>query len=145
MLLHLLTLAAAQASPLPAFMTGCWQLQSKPEDGSAWTQECWMEPKAGLMLGASREGKGEKLASWEQLRIEQGADGKLTLYASPSGRPALPFAAEAVSSTSIEFVNAAHDYPQRIRYEFRDGRLNARISLLDGSKAVEWSYDRENR
>jgi hypothetical protein len=137
--------AAAQAPTLPAFMTGCWQRQSRPEEGTSWTQECWMEPKAGLMLGASREGKGDKLTSWEQLRIEQAADGSVTLFASPSGRPALLFTVKSQTPTSIEFVNSTHDYPQRIRYELRQDRLEGEISLLDGSKAVRWSFNRETR
>ena len=133
--------AAAQTPALPAFMTGCWDLV----DGEHWTQECWMEPKAGLMLGASREGVGSKLRSWEQLRIEQSADGTITLYASPGGRPPLPFEARNSSPNAIEFVNATHDFPQRIRYELKGDRLEAEISLIDGSKPVRWTYVRENR
>ena len=108
MLAQLLAAAAAAAPPpaLPAFMTGCWDLA----EGDHWTQECWMEPKAGLMLGASREGNGAKLASWEQLRIEQSADGTITLFASPGGRAPLPFAARTLSPSAIEFTNPAHDY-----------------------------------
>jgi hypothetical protein len=128
--------AAAQSPALPAFMTGCWNLI----EGDHWTQECWMEPKAGLMLGASREGVGAKLRSWEQLRNEQSADGKITLFASPGGRPPLPFAARNISASAVEFMNAEHDYPQRIRYELKDGRLHAEISLADGSKPNRWTY-----
>ena len=104
-----------------------------------------MEPKAGLMLGASREGLGAKLKSWEQMRVEQSADGKLILFASPRGRTAVPFEARAVSANAIEFTNASHDYPQRIRYELKDDRLDAEISLIDGSKPIRWTYVRENR
>ena len=137
----LIAAAAAQAPALPAFMTGCWDLA----EGDHWTQECWMEPKAGLMLGASREGTGAKLGSWEQLRIERAADGSVTLFASPGGRAPLPFAGRAVSASAIEFTNAAHDYPQRIRYELKSGRLLAEISLLDGSRPVRWAYRPERR
>jgi hypothetical protein len=137
----LFTAASAQTPVLPDFLTGCWDLV----EGDHWTQECWMEPKAGLMLGASREGLGAKLKSWEQMRVEQSADGKLTLFASPHGRTAVPFEVRAVSANAIEFANASHDYPQRIRYELKDGRLDAEISLIDGSKPVRWSYVRENR
>jgi hypothetical protein len=131
--------AAAETPALPAFMTGCWDRV----DGEHWTQECWMEPKAGLMLGASREGTGAKLKSWEQLRIERSAEGKITLFASPGGRPPLPFEGRFVSVNAIEFTNASHDYPQRIRYELKDGSLQAEISLIDGSKPVRWTYKRE--
>jgi hypothetical protein len=133
--------AAAQTPALPAFMAGCWSLI----EGDHWTQECWMEPKAGLMLGASREGTAAKLKSWEQLRIEQSADGKITLFASPGGRPALPFKSRAVSPNAIEFINAAHDYPQRIYYELKGDKLSAEISLVDGGKPIRWTYVRENR
>ena len=132
--------AAAQGATLPDFMTGCWTLV----EGDHWTQECWMEPKSGLMLGSSREGSGTRLKSWEQMRIEH-SDGSLTLFASPRGRPAVPFRARSVSPTVAEFTNAEHDYPQRLRYELKDGRLQAEISLIDGSKPTRWSYVRENR
>jgi hypothetical protein len=48
-----------------------------------------------------------------------------------------------VSASEIEFVNAAHDFPQRIAYSFKDGRLAAEISLIDGSKPRRWTYVRE--
>ena len=140
MLPLLFVLAAGTEAPaLPAFMAGCWDLI----EGEHWTQECWMEPKAGLMLGASREGTAGKLKSWEQLRIEQSSNGKVTLYASPGGRTPLPFEARKVSASEIEFVNAAHDFPQRIAYSFKNGRLAADTSLIDGSKPVRWTYVRE--
>ena len=139
MLANLLIAAAAQAPALPAFMTGCWDLV----EGAHWTQECWMEPKAGLMLGASREGDGGTLRSWEQLRIALAADGSIVLHASPGGRTAVPFTARAASASAIEFTNPAHDYPQRIRYELKDGRLTAEISLADGTKPRRWTYQPE--
>ena len=130
---------ASQAPALPAFMTGCWNLV----EGNNWTQECWMEPKGGLMLGASREGTGDRLKSWEQLRVELGADGKVVLWASPQGRQAVRFEGAQTTTSTIEFVNAKHDYPQRIRYELKGGKLEAEISLIDGSRPVRWTYMRE--
>src|SRR6185295_12802364 len=90
---------SAQTPALPEFLTGCWNLV----EGEHWTQECWMEPKAGLMLGASREGVGAKLKSWEQMRVERSADGKVTLFASPRGRAAVPFEGRVLSTNAIEF------------------------------------------
>ena len=138
-MLSLLFFAAAVAE-LPEFMTGCWNLA----EGEKLTQECWMEPKAGLMLGASREGVGAKLRSWEQMRIEH-SNGKLVLFSSPGGRPAVPFEALQISPTDVEFTNARHDYPQRLRYELKGDRLEAEISLIDGAKPIRWSYEREKR
>jgi hypothetical protein len=133
--------AAAGSASLPSFLTGCWDLS----EGDHWTQECWMEPKAGLMLGASREGTGSKLSAWEQMRIEQNQDGKVILFASPHGTGAVPFEAKATSKTFVEFTNATHDYPQRIRYEIKGEKLEAEISLIDGKKPIRWAYIRENR
>lgn len=135
----LLLAAAAQTQPMPGFMAGCWDLI----EGESWTQECWMEPRGGLMLGASREGSGAKLKSWEQMRIEHAADGKLVLLASPGGHNPTPFEARTAGENAVEFTNAKHDYPQRIRYELKDGKLEAEISLIDGSKPMRWTYVRE--
>ena len=134
-------LFAVAGMALPEFMSGCWDRA----DGDTLTQECWMEPRAGLMLGASRESSGAKLNSWEQLRIEQSDDGKITLFASPGGRAPVPFDGRRLSPTAIEFTNAAHDYPQRIRYELTGDALEAEISLIDGSKPMRWKYAREKR
>jgi hypothetical protein len=65
------------------------------------------------------------------------------LYASPSGQSPIRFDATAGDSNAIEFTNAGHDYPQRIRYELKGDGLDAEISLIDGSKAVRWTYVRE--
>jgi hypothetical protein len=139
MLLAALTDAAPP--PMPAFLTGCWERI----DGKSWTQECWMEPRGGLMLGAAREGTGETIKIWEQMTIERGTDGALTFYASPRGTGRTPFKAEFVSATEIRFTNAANDYPQRIRYALKNGKIEAEISLLDGSKPTRWTYSREGR
>ena len=104
-----------------------------------------MEPKAGLMLGASREGRADVLKSWEHMRVERTAGGKMVLYASPRGRAPVAFATRKISDSAVEFVNAAHDYPQRIAYELKGDKLEAEISLIDGKKAIRWTYQRENR
>ncbi|MFC7537059.1 DUF6265 family protein [Sphingomonas sp. GCM10030256] len=135
----LLLAEAPAAAGLPSFMAGCWDRIST----ESWGQECWMEPRAGLMLGAAREGKGAKLESWEQARIAQDASGRIAFFASPRGAAATKFEAREVTANSIEFVNPAHDYPQRIRYSRTKDGLEAEISLADGSKPVRWSYRRE--
>ena len=129
---------AAAPTPMPAFLMGCWEHRS----AERWTQECWTDTRGGLMIGSSRSGSGDVIREWEWLRIERGADGTLRYIASPGGKAPVPFIAESVSSTWAVFTNAGHDYPQRIRYEFKDGRLEAEISLLDGSRPNRWSYRR---
>jgi hypothetical protein len=127
---------AAEPVPLPGWMTGC-HTETK---GERWAEECWTVPRAGIMLGSGRSGKGETLQSWEAMRIERGADGTLTFWGSPSGAKPVAFRMERATANEIVFANPAHDYPQRIRY-WRDGKvLNAEVSLSDGSKAMRWVY-----
>jgi hypothetical protein len=42
----------------------------------------------------------------------------------------------------VTFVNAGHDYPQRIHYRATGDTLTAEISLADGSKAMRWTFNR---
>lgn len=130
--------AEAAPSPMPAFLTGCWEHR----DGARWTQECWTDPRAGQMMGSGRSGAGDSLKSWEWMRIVRADDGSVSFLGSPGGAAPTPFKARELTPTSAEFANPAHDYPQRIRYEIKDGRLEAEVSLIDGSKAERWTYRR---
>jgi hypothetical protein len=128
----------ASTADLPAFLTGCWEHR----DGDRWTQECWTDPRAGQMMGSGRSGEGDKLRNWEWMRIVRGNDGAIVFLGSPGGAAPTPFRALEVTTTAAEFTNPAHDYPQRIRYELKDGQLEAEVSLIDGSKAERWRYRR---
>lgn len=134
----LATPAMAAGPAMPGWLTGCWA----EEKGPNWTEECWSGPRAGNMLGGSRNGRGEQLHNWEVMQIEQATDGKITLYAQPKGAPRSDFPMESIGDREITFLNTAHDYPQRIRYWRVGMDLNAEISLADGSKAIRWRYKR---
>ena len=137
--LLMLAEAAAAALPMPAFISGCWE--QRREDGG-WTEECWTDARGGLMIGSGRDGKGDAVRHWEWMRIERSADGTPTFYGSPKGTPAVGFKATEADGKSITFLNAAHDYPQRVRYVVTEVGLDAEISLADGSKPNRWSYRR---
>jgi hypothetical protein len=129
-------LAAEAPVALPGWMAGAWE----KSDGESWSDEFWTPPRAGLMIGAAREGKGEALSVFEHTRIVRKADGSLSYFAQPRGVPPTEFPMIGSGADWIEFADPAHDYPQRVKY-WRDGRLlKARISLMDGSQAAEWSY-----
>lgn len=135
----LLMLAEAAALPMPAFISGCWE-QRRADGG--WTEECWTDTRGGLMIGSGRDGNGDKVGHWEWMRIERGADGGLTFYGSPNGASPVGFKAIEADAKSITFVNASHDYPQRVRYSVTESGLDAEISLANGSKPNKWSYRR---
>ena len=138
-LLMIAQAAAAAPQPMPAFLAGCWE--QKRDDGG-WTEECWTDPRGGLMIGSGRDGQGDSIRHWEWMRIERSAEGAVTFYGSPKGAPAVGFKATEADGRSITFLNASHDYPQRVRYVVTDTGLDAEISLADGSKPERWSYKR---
>jgi hypothetical protein len=109
-------------------------------DGS-WSEEWWTPPRAGLMMGAGRSGKGATIGWWEQTRI-QNVEGKLSFCALPKGQKEGCFTATTVKPTEIIFENPAHDYPQRVRYSLEGGELHAEIALKDGSKPNRWRFKR---
>jgi hypothetical protein len=144
--LVLSTAAAPEEPKLPEWMTGCWEQRS----GDRWTEECWMQPRAGIMLGNGRSGAGDRVSEWEAMQIvlnQEIADGpmiRMAFWAAPSGSNRTLFAWSPSDLPGVTFLNVANDYPQRIRY-WRDGeRLRAEISLEDGTKAKRWTYWRAN-
>lgn len=129
----------ASAQPvMPAFLAGCWEQRRDDR----WTEECWTDPRGGLMIGSGRDGKGETISTWEWMRIERTPDGSLTFYGSPKGAAPVPFSASESTASSVTFVNKTHDYPQRIHYALTASGLDAEVSLVDGSNPTRWHYRR---
>ena len=144
MWLILAAVSAGDSRPvaLPDWMAGCWEHRSQDR----WTEECWTVPRGGIMLGNGRSGTGGVLDSWEVMQIElvetdDPVIDPLTFYGAPKGQNRTAFSWDRSSKApGITFVNAGHDYPQRIRY-WRDGKdLMAEVSLAGGSKAQRWRY-----
>ncbi|WP_411340365.1 DUF6265 family protein [Sphingopyxis sp. J-6] len=106
-----------------------------------WTEESWTAPRGGTMIGHSRSGRGEALREFEFLRIAV-VDGAPAYIAQPGGGAPVAFRLAAHDAASATFENAAHDYPQRIRYVLSGDTLTATISAIDGTKARSWSYSR---
>jgi Domain of unknown function (DUF6265) len=79
-------LSAGDPLPMPGWMTGAWA----GGEGESWVDEFWTNPRGGLMIGAGRTGQGAKLNSFEHMRIEREADGKLVFWALPGGKNATP-------------------------------------------------------
>ncbi len=141
--------AAVVADPpaeiLPRWMAGCWE-QKK---GESWTEECWTTPRGGLMLGSGRSGEADMVKSWEVMQImtndtDDPAIQRVVFYGAPKGEGRTPFKLVQDGHPGVTFMNAEHDYPQRIRYWREGEELVAETALKDGSKAMRWRYRRPN-
>jgi ABC-type amino acid transport substrate-binding protein len=111
------------------WIAGCWQASS----GGSSTQEHWMRPAGGSMVGMSRTVQNDTTLSYESMQIVQRGDSVVFLV-QPSGQAATEFTAIELTSQAVVFANPQHDFPQRILYR-RAGAdsLTARIEgMSDG-------------
>ena len=119
-----------------AWMSGQWETA----DGT--TEESWIAPRGGTMLGVGRTTRAGALREYEFLRIQAGSDGVPVYWGSPNGEMPAGFRLSQSGASSATFENPTHDFPQRIRY-VRDGdTMVATISAMDGSHAMSWTYRR---
>ena len=135
-------LAAANDRPSVdalAWMSGHWRSAS----GDSWTEEHWLEPRGGQMLGLSRAGRAALLRDWEFLRLEADAEGVPVYWASPRDRPPVAFRLSRAEGTSAVFENPAHDYPQRIAYRRSGATMTATVSAIDGGNPMSWTFERQ--
>ncbi len=124
-------LAAQQAPDAAAarWLAGCWELRA----GARVTQEQWMAPSGGTMLGMSRTVVRDTVREWEHLLIGPGANGGVAYTARPARQAETSFAAEHLSDTLLVFANPAHDFPQRILYR-RVGR-DSLVARIEGPRS----------
>ena len=123
-----------------AWFSGCWELRR----GAMITQEQWMAPSGGAMLGMSRSVRNDSLREWEYVFVGP-VDGRLAYVAKPSGQSGATFPALVANDTLAVFEQAAHDFPQRIVYQRRGGdSLHAYIEgAIDGrTRRVDFRYAR---
>ncbi len=130
-----------------SWMRGCWRTEAprEAESGATFT-EVWIAPPGPTMFGyAYHEGEGQ-FQGWEQMRIER-ADGGAYFVAMPNGGAPVRFRWDDASAVNArghvaEFVNAEHDYPQRVRYARANNVLTATISRADGADPISFTYRR---
>jgi Domain of unknown function (DUF6265) len=123
-----------------AWLAGCWS-QPRP-DGV--TEEHWMKPAGGTMLGMSRTVRGGKTTEFEflQIRVENGT---IAYVARPSGQAEATFRLKTLGEREVVFENAQHDFPQRIIYRrTADEGVTARIEGTMNGKArgMDFPYAR---
>ena len=106
-----------------AWLAGSWVSDS----GSVRSEEHWMTPRGGLMVGMSRRVSAGRVRSFEFLRIRERGD-TIAYLANPGGGAMTPFVLVEMAERRVVFENRAHDFPQRILYWLEaDGRLRARV------------------
>lgn len=128
--------AAAADTALPGWLAGTWAM----EQGASWADEVWTAPRGDMMLGLARKGFGPDVESWETLRIVRKPGGALVYVVQAKGGAAVEFPLAVASASTAEFANAAHTFPQRIRF-WREGQLlMSEMSKMDGSEAVRMNF-----
>jgi hypothetical protein len=139
----LLLAAVGQSGPALGWLTGTWC--TDPGDGEQ-TCETWSgydrkQEAHGVSVTHGRRG-----TTREVMTIMNDA-GRLVFHAEPEGQKPADFFSTTRDHAppALEFVNAAHDYPQRIRYWREGALLIAEISLADGGKPQRWTYHRAAR
>lgn len=113
--------ARAVALAPAAWLAGCWEATSAT--GRSVTEEQWMAPSGGLMVGMSRSVRDGTARGYELLTIRVGEDGGLVYRAAPSGQAVTDFPARAVAPGRLEFVNSEHDFPKKIVYTLLEENL----------------------
>lgn len=122
------------------WLVGAWS----EKKGAVETQEHWIAPQGGLMLGVNRTVRTAGKSSFEFLRIAKTQTG-ISYFASPGGRPPVEFPLIESKEDRAVFENPKHDFPQRIIYTLaKDGALHARIEGTIGGKArsMEWRWEK---
>ena len=125
--------SAGGAPNPPHPFVGCWQ----SDDGLA--REGWTIDPSGWLIGyAINRDEDGRVTFYESMRVERG-DGPDVFVATGADGSTTRFTREETGDASeFRFVNAAHDFPQVIIYRPGAGRLDAEISLVDGSNRVEF-------
>jgi hypothetical protein len=121
------------------WLAGCWSLTRS----DSVTEEQWMKPAGGTMLGMSRTVRGAKTTEFEFLQIRS-VDGKLSYVAKPSGQPEATFPAKTISASEAIFENPSHDFPQRIIYRQTGAGVTARIEgTMNGKeRGMDFAFER---
>ena len=129
---------APQDAPVLAdleFLAGHWRL----EQGESMTEELWLPPRGGLMLGLNRSLQGERARGFEYLRIVQ-EKGAVVMYPSPGGGKPTPFRLTSAADGHAVFENPEHDFPKRIEYVLEGEVLTA--SIAGDEPGPSWSFKR---
>lgn len=125
-----------------AWIAGTWAATT----GTTTVEEHWTTVASNGLLGMGRTLSGNRMVSFEFLRIIAREDG-IFYIAQPSGRSPTEFKLTKADSTMVVFENPDHDFPKRVVYT-RQGEdaMTAWVDSGDGSNdARSFTYGRVQR
>ncbi len=133
------TAQAASAEQL-TWMSGCWEMRTP----TRVTEEYWMRPRAGTMLGMARTVVRDSMTEHESTIIRV-IDRRLAYLANPSGQTPTTFPAIVVTPDSVIFEAPEHDFPQRIGYVRRGA--DSLLAWIEGTsngrlRRIPYPYER---
>ena len=136
----LLALASGVYAGELEWLAGHWCGQR----GKTFSEETWMAPRGGLLVGMHRDTREGKAIGFEFMRIAQ-QEGRWVFLAQPGGGAVTAFPAEHMARGRVVFANPAHDFPKRVIYSRPDAdTLHARVDDgRDDGKAMEWTWRRD--
>jgi hypothetical protein len=136
------TPAEADLSDL-AWLTGYWISDKR----GMLSEECWLPPDGGVMLGLQRDTFSDGRMFFEYLRIMETAEG-VYYYASPRGYDTTKFLLTSVTDKDgvkqAVFENPDHEFPKLIRYTLDSHGLMAQAEGIDDNNNVveTWTWQR---
>jgi hypothetical protein len=122
------------------WLAGCWEMRRDDRI----TEEQWMSPRGGVMIGMSRTVRGDSLIELEQVRIESRGD-DLYYVASPLRQAMAEFKGAVTADGGVSFENPQHDFPTKISY-MRQG-ADSLMASIEGQRGgrtriIEYPYRR---
>lgn len=130
---------SAQEIDKLVWMAGTW---TQYKDGET-VQEAWLGPRGKMMTAVNLTTSTKRGATFEFLRIVEGAAG-LSYLASPGGKSPVEFKLKTIGEKRVVFENLAHDFPQRVIYWMdADGAMKARIEgeIQGKARGMEWRFE----
>jgi hypothetical protein len=125
-----------------AWLAGHWRIEQP--DGQ--TDEQWMAPAGGLMMGMARSIQAGKVREYEFTLLRQEPNGDIHYVASPSKQTETSFKLTSLRNGEAVFENPEHDFPKKVIYTRKaDGSLLAAIEGpgRDGKpRRVEYPFKR---
>jgi len=126
-----------------AGMAGCWERTNAAK--TLIVSEQWMRPAGTSMLGMGRTVKDGRTSDYEYMRIEQRDDGIYFVAKPLANTTETSFKMKSLQPGIVIFENLAHDFPQRVIYNFsKADSLTARIEgTMNGKKSgLDFAYVR---